>query len=66
MRQARNAYPEMSPALKMKAERNAEVMGVALDSPEPIKSEQCVDIMILADLLAPKDCSCLTSGVHAA
>jgi hypothetical protein len=39
----------MRPALKMKAETNAEVMGVALDSPAHIKSEQCVDIMILAD-----------------
>ena len=48
-RQARNAYPEMRPALKIKAETNAEVMGVALDSPRPIKSEQCVDIMILSD-----------------
>ncbi len=34
----------------MKAERNVEVMGVALDSPGLIKSEQCVDIMVLADL----------------
>lgn len=32
----------------MKAEPNAEVMGVVLDSPGPIKSEQCVDIMVLA------------------
>jgi hypothetical protein len=38
----------MRPALKMKAETNAEVIGVALDSPGLIKSEQCVDIMILA------------------
>lgn len=33
----------------MKAEPNAEVMGVVLDSPGPIKSDQCVDIMVLAD-----------------
>lgn len=32
----------------MKAEPNAEVMGVVLGSPGPIKSEQCVDIMVLA------------------
>lgn len=33
----------------MKAETNAEVMGVVLDSLGLIKSEQCVDIMVLAN-----------------
>ncbi len=32
-------------------------MGVALDSPALIKSEQCVDIMVLDDSSAPKNCS---------
>lgn len=41
----------------MEAEKNAEVIGVALDSPGLIKSEQCVDIMVLDDAWAPKDCS---------
>lgn len=31
----------------MEAETNVEVMEVALDSPALIKSDQCVDIMIL-------------------
>ncbi|PDT87335.1 hypothetical protein CO669_26135 [Bradyrhizobium sp. Y36] len=54
------------PALKMKAETKAEVMRAVLESPGLIKSEQCVDIMVLADAGAPKDCSCLMSCVQAA
>ncbi|SPP97591.1 protein of unknown function [Bradyrhizobium vignae] len=41
----------------MEAETNAEVMGVVLDRTPPIKSEQCVDIMVLEDSSTPKDCS---------
>jgi hypothetical protein len=41
----------------MEAKTNVEVIGVALDSPVLIKSEQCVDIMVLDDSPAPKNCS---------
>ncbi|PIT01887.1 hypothetical protein TSA1_14705 [Bradyrhizobium nitroreducens] len=54
------------PEPKMKAETKAEVMRAVLDGPGLIKSEQCVDIMVLADSGTPKDCSCLMSCVQGA
>jgi len=39
----------MMPAKKINAETNAEVIGAILNSAILIKSEQCVDIMILDD-----------------
>ena len=41
----------------MEAETNAEVIGVVLGSSVLIKSEQCVDIMVLDERRPPKDCS---------